>query len=106
MKWAIFKHAALNALATFAYVTVVGLFMSNASRFFGPKDTALTPVAVIMLLVFSTALTGVLVFGQPVLWHLDGKKKDAIYLINYTLAVLLGLTMLTFIVLFLIGGRS
>jgi hypothetical protein len=103
MEWTIFKRAALNALATFAYVAVVGLFVSNASRLLGPKDTLLTPVAVLMLLVFSAALTGILVFGQPILWYLDGKRKDALYLIYYTMAALLGLTVLTFVGLFVTG---
>lgn len=92
----IFKRAAINALLAFIYVTVIGLFMSNASSIFGRKDTALTPVAVLMLLVFSAALMGILVFGQPVMWYIDGKKKAALNLLGYTMAALLLLMVLTF----------
>ena len=99
MELKIFKRAAINALAAFAYVTVVGLFMSNASRIFGQKDTAITPVAVLMLLVLSASLMGILVFGQPVMWYIDGKKKQALHLLGYTMASLLALTLLTFVVL-------
>jgi hypothetical protein len=99
MDWKIFKRAATNALLTFAYVTVIGLFMSNASRIFGQKDTTLTPVAVLMLLVFSAALTGILVVGQPVMWYIDGKKKAAVSLLGYTMASLLVLLILTFVAL-------
>jgi hypothetical protein len=99
MDWKIFKRAAINATAAFAYVTAVGLFMSNAAHIFGEKDTAVTPVAVLMLLVFSASLMGILVFGQPVLWYVDGRKKDALYLLGYTMASLLALTLLTFVVL-------
>lgn len=95
----IFKRATINALLAFVYVTAVGLFMSNASRFFGPKDTALTPVAVLMLLVFSAALMGILVFGQPVVWYIDGKKKAALNLLAYTMVALLILMILTFAVM-------
>lgn len=102
MDWKIFKRAAINALLTGAYVTAVGLFMSNASRIFGPKDTTLTPVAVLMLLVFSAALVGILVFGQPVMWYIDGKKKAALYLLGYTMAALLVLMMLTFTALLVV----
>jgi hypothetical protein len=83
-------------------VTTVGLFMSNASRVFGQKDTMLTPVAVLMLLVFSAALMGILVFGQPLMWYIDGKKKAALNLLGCTMAVLLILMMLTFAALFVL----
>ncbi len=99
MKWKIFKRAAINSSAALAYVATVGLFISNASLIFGEKDTDLTPVAVLMLLVFSAALMGILVFGQPVMWYVDGRKKDALYLLGYTMASLLVLMLLTFAVL-------
>jgi hypothetical protein len=99
MDWKIVKRAATNALLAFAYVTVVGLFMSHVSTIFGPKDTALTPVAVLMLLVFSAALMGILVFGQPLMWYIDGKKQAALALLGYSMASLLVLVVLTFVAL-------
>ena len=102
MKWKIFKQAAINASGMFAYVTTVGLFMSNASLIFGEKDTVITPVAALMLLVFSAALMGILLFGQPVMWYVDGRKKDALYLLGYTMASLLALTLLTFVALLVV----
>lgn len=96
----ILKRAAINAFLAFVYVTAVGLFMSNASKVFGQKDTLLTPVAAIMLLVFSAALMAILVFGQPVAWYLDGKKKPALTLLSYTMGSLLALLVLTFAALF------
>ncbi len=98
----IFKRAARNALAAFAYITTVGLFMSHASVIFGQKDTAFTPVAVLMLLVFSAALMSILVFGQPVMWYMDGNKKAALSLLSYTMASLLALTLLTFAALLIV----
>jgi hypothetical protein len=38
------------------------------------------------LLVFSAALVGSLIFGRPILWYLDNKKKEAVLLLAYTLA--------------------
>lgn len=102
MDWKIFKRAAINALAAFVYVAVVGLFMSHASTIFGQKDTAFTPVAVLMLLVFSAALMGILILGQPVMWYVDGKKKDALNLLGYTMASLLALTLLAFVLLLVV----
>jgi hypothetical protein len=48
-----------------------------------------------MLLVFSAALMGILVFGQPLMWYMDGEKKAALNLLGYTMAALLILMMLT-----------
>lgn len=96
MDMRIIKLASRNALLAFAYVTGVGLFMSNASAVFGQKDTMLTPVAMLMLLVFSAALMGILVFGQPLMWYLDGKKKAALSLLGYTMGALLVFLILTF----------
>jgi hypothetical protein len=53
----------------------------------------------LMLLVFSAALMGILVFGQPAMWYVDGKKKEALYLLGYTMTVLLALTVLAFVLL-------
>jgi hypothetical protein len=102
MDWKIFRKAAANAVLALAYVTTVGLFITYASRLFGQKDTALTPVAVLMLLVFSAALMAILVFGQPLMWYIDGKKKQALALLAYTMVSLFGLLVLTFAALLLV----
>jgi hypothetical protein len=102
MEAKIFKRAAINSLLAFVYVIAVGLFMSNASSIFGQKDTALTPVAVLMLLVFSAALMSILVFGQPLMWYIDGKKKAALNLLGYTMAALLIFMILTFAALLIL----
>jgi|SRR4029453_9975532 hypothetical protein len=82
----IVKRAVVNALATAAYVTAVGLFIFNANTIFGKEDKLLTPVVALMLLVLSAAVTGSLLFGQPVMWYVDGKKKSALELLGATLA--------------------
>lgn len=96
MDMKILKRAVTNSVLAFAYVTLVGLFVSHASKTFGQKDSALTPVAVLMLLVFSASLMGILVFGQPLMWYIDGRKKAALNLLGYTMAALLVLMILTF----------
>ena len=102
MEMKIVQRAVINALSAFVYVAVVGLFVSHAAMIFGTKDTALTPVAVLMLLVFSAALMGILVFGQPVMWYMDGKKKAALNLLGYTMGALMVLTVLPFVALLLV----
>jgi hypothetical protein len=99
MKKNIILHAVRNAILMFAYVTAVGLFMSNASHILGEKDTVFTPVAALMLLVFSAGLMAILLFGQPVMWFIEGRKKEAVQLLSYTMVALLSLTVFTFSIL-------
>ena len=93
----IVKRAVVNALATAAYVTVIGLFMANANTVFGKHDKFLTPVVVLLLLVLSASVTGALLFGQPAMWYADGKKKQALQLLGLTLASLAVLTLLAMV---------
>ncbi len=104
MKTPILKFAGLNALGTALYISLVASLLFNAPRLFGNngKDTVLIPIAMILLFVFSASLTGVLVLGRPVLWYLDGKKKEAVslllttvgFLFLFTLCAFLGLALL------------
>ena len=63
-----------------------------------PK-TVIIPIAMLMLLVFSVALVGSLIFGRSIIWYLDGKRKEAVKLIIYTLGILFIITILVFLVL-------
>lgn len=76
----------LDALGTFAYVALVGLFMSNASIVLGNEDTLLTPIFALTLFVVSAAITGGLVLGKPLMLYLDGTKHEALRLLVITVA--------------------
>ncbi len=93
------KRSFLNVLGTVAYVSVVAVIMSHGSQIFGKKDTALTPVAVLMLFVLSAAVTGSLVAGKPLLMYLNNEKSDAIKLFIYTLCWLALATLILFAVM-------
>lgn len=84
-----FKYAFADALGTVVYIVLVASFIFFVGQRF-PDDNAsvLMPVAFLTLLVFSVALVGTLLFGRPVMWYIDGKKKDALSLLGYTLGVL------------------
>lgn len=84
-----------HGLAVLFYTTCVAWIMSNGNRLLGEEDTFFTPVAVLMLLVLSAAVMGTLVFGRPILMYLDGKKREAVVFLGYTLG---WLTLLTFLV--------
>ena len=89
MKNTIIKNAILNALATALYVVAVASFLFYAPKVFGPPNTVLVPIMMLLLFVFSAAFTGLLILGRPVLWYLDGNKKEALSLLNLTLAIFL-----------------
>jgi hypothetical protein len=96
----ILKSACLNAAATAAYVIGIGSLLFYAPQFFGRLKTPLIPIAMLLLLVFSAALTGSLMLGKPALWYLDGKKKEALSLLVATLLIFLGITLLAFLTLY------
>ena len=96
------KYALINSLGTAAYVVLIVSFMYFLGNQFPSDDkTIFAPIALLMLFVFSAAFTGALVFGRPVIWYLDGKKKEAVSLLFYTLSIFLMITLAVFITLIL-----
>lgn len=95
----IVKNGFLDAIATALYIIIVASFMYNIGSALPKEDVVFIPIAMLLLFVFSAAFTGMLVFGKPIMMYLDGKKKEAILLIGYTLGFLFILTILAFILL-------
>ncbi len=89
----IWKTAFINSVATAAYITAVAGFMYFGSTIkLGRANTILVPTALLLLFVFSAALTGFLIFGKPAQLYVDGKKKEALSLVTYTLAIFFVIT--------------
>jgi hypothetical protein len=101
----IIKNALINAASVFTYIVLVASFFFNIQTFFGAnsKETVLIPIVMLMLLVFSVALVGSLIFGRPILWYLDGKKQEAVLLLTYTLGVFFILLLIAFLVLYFVS---
>ncbi len=96
----IFTTAIVNALTTVIYVAAVASFIFYGSQGkFGSNKTILIPIVMLLLFVFSAALTALLIFGRPALLYLDGKKKEALQLLTYTLGVFLALTLVAIFLL-------
>jgi len=96
----IFKTAFLNAIGTTLYIGAVGSFMYYGSMIkIGKRANFLAPIAMLLLFVFSAALTGSLIFGKPALLYVDGKKKEALTLLTYTLLIFFAITFLTIVLL-------
>lgn len=76
----------LNAAGVLFYVMSVAWVLSNGERLFGGREPRLViPVFMMLLLVISATITGLLVFGRPVLLYLDGRKKEALHFFFATL---------------------
>ena len=93
------KNPFLNALCASLYIMAVATLMYNAKTVFGPKDTFLTPIAVLSLFTLSAASMGYIFLYQPVLLLLDGHKKKAVNLFLQTVAVFAGVTVMVFLVM-------
>ncbi len=102
MKQDILKYSCINALLTALYIVLVGSFFFYVPRHFAfvdKPDTVFAPIMMLMLFVFSASVTGSLVLGRPLLWYLDGKKKEAISLFTHTLVIFFFIMLLAFILL-------
>jgi len=95
----IIKRAFIDSIGTAAYVILVASFIFSLQFFAPKKDIIIIPIAMLLLFVCSAAITGFLVFGKPVMLYMDGKKKDAISLLSYTLGILFLITLIFFIFL-------
>lgn len=94
------KTAFLRALATTLYIIAVGSFMYYGSLVkLGRANVILVPITLLLLFVFSAALTGFLIFGKPAQMYVDGKKKEALSLITHTLIFF---SIITFIAILLL----
>lgn len=81
----IIKNALINSILAVAYIALVATFMNHAENTFGPANKFIVAITMLSLLVFSVAIMGILIFGRPVMWYLDGAKKEAMKLLFCTL---------------------
>ncbi|HYM65326.1 MAG TPA: hypothetical protein VES68_02485 [Candidatus Sulfotelmatobacter sp.] len=98
------KRAFLNALATAAYIIAVGSFMFwGGSNKIGQGTTFLIPITFLLLFVFSASITSFLIFGKPAQMYVDGKKKEALTLLSYTLLFFSIITFFSILLLVFFG---
>lgn len=93
----IIRRAIIDAFGTAAYIVLVVMFIFSLQTFQQEPDTIIVPMAMLLLFVCSAAITGFLVFGKPAMLYIDGKKRDAVLLLGYTLGILVLITIVFFI---------
>lgn len=95
VKWGI-----AHAFGVLVYAFLLATFFSRANDWFGRADQKIiTPVAALMLFVFSALVTGGLVLGKPLMLYLDGHKKEGVKLLFFTGVGLFAFMALVFMVL-------
>jgi hypothetical protein len=88
------EAGALNAFGAFAYIAAVVTLMSNLEKLAGPDDHGiLAPLVFLSLFVLSAAVMGMLVFAAPVMLYIDGKKKEAVRLLAWTIGSFAAITV-------------
>ena len=89
----------LQALSLIIYCTLIsGIFWLGENFFKGPPDFIITAF-ILLLFVFSAAVTGAIVFGYPVYLALNRQIKEALYIFAYTLFLCLAIIVIMLIVL-------
>ena len=99
-KHSLVKLGLLQALGIVIYCGLVGLIFWRGNQWFGKMNNYLGPVLVLTLLSVSVLVCGLLAFGYPVMLFWDEKKtRDALKLVGYTAAWLLGFIFLILTIL-------
>lgn len=78
----------LHSLGVVVYVAIVAAIMSQAETLFDGGETIWAPIVMLLLFTLSAAIVGMLIFGQPVMLYLNGKRQEAVALILGTLGFL------------------
>src|SRR5579864_1102307 len=99
MKSKIFWQGALHALGVGAYVLLVATILNKGKEWFANVRGVFAPAMILLLLVFSAAVVGSLIFLVPALWGVSGKKQEGLRLLIATLGWLAVLVIVSFIAL-------
>jgi len=92
-----------QALGVVIYCGLVVSFLQSSNKFFGTPPGFLGSVLILVLLVFSAAVSGSIVFGYPAYLALNQRIREAVTLIVYTLLYCLGLMAIIIIILVVLG---
>lgn len=61
------------------YVALISFLLLNGENLFGHMANYSGPFLILLLLVFSVAIVGVLIFGYPIYLYMEEKKKEAVF---------------------------
>ena len=89
----------IQALGTAIYCSIIGWFFWYMGTVAPNNPGFLGMTLMLILLVFSAAVTGSIVFAYPVYLAMHKKVKDALYLLGYTFIYFVIIIAIVFFVL-------
>ncbi len=95
----IIKYALLHAVGAVAYIALVAGLIINAEKFLGKANNLLGVMAFLLTFVISAGIMGLMIFGRPAMWYLNGSKKEAVALSLYTIGFLVLIAVIVFLIL-------
>lgn len=95
----IYSRSLIHSIILVLYISVVSTIMSNGDKLFGEMQGFLAPVAFLLLFTLSALITGALILGKPLMLYLDGKKKEAIFMLLSSIGWLAAFTVIAMLVL-------
>jgi hypothetical protein len=95
----------LSALGVSLYTLLVSFVMNNGQKWFGQANGVLGPMLILMLLVFSVAVVGSLLFGWPAYLVMTGDKSIGIKQLFYNLGWL-AIAIIVFLVVLLLRNSG
>ncbi len=99
-------HSLLHALGVLGYIALVAFVMNYANNAIPRASGIIVIIPMLLLLVFSAAIMGVLVFGRPTFLFMNGHKKAAIQFLIYTMGWLLVILIIALISVFVIHSGA
>ena len=79
---------------------LVATFIHYANSLLGPVDTVITGIAALLLFTMSALIVGGLLVGKPIFLYIDGKKKEALTLLGWTLGVFFIVMVIMLVILY------
>jgi hypothetical protein len=100
----ILRYAIWHALGAVTYVVTIAFFIFNVGQKLPKEDEPLAIATFLMTFVTSAAIMGMLVFGRPLIWFLNGSKREGVMLAVATVGCMAVLACALFAVIFWKGG--
>jgi hypothetical protein len=88
----------VHALGILVYIGLVGYIMNNGDKWFGQMDNFIGPVTFLLLFTLSALVVGGLGIGKPIMLYIDGKKKEALAMLSWTVGWVFIFTIIAMLV--------
>lgn len=90
-----------QALGITAYCSLVVLFFQMMENSSIKSNQTISGILILILLVFSAAICGLIVFGKPLYLIMNKKIKEALIILTYTFLYLLAIIVIIIFLLHL-----